>query len=104
MLSVIESGYFKVALYSTPCVSCGILYLVSQLIAKKPQLHAVTLKCTVLVEATANGDDDEQEEKYSDAKEDVDLETHKIENVAEVIAFLDMYIYHIILNFDCTVV
>lgn len=68
---------FKVALYSVPCVACGILYLVSQLIYKKPKLHAITLKSVVISE----DDDDDGEENYVDVKEDdaVDIVKDELE-------------------------
>lgn len=86
LLYFIDDTYFKVALYSTPCVSCGLLYLVSQLITKKPQLHAVTLKSTTLTQDSADDDDEEEEEKYVDAKEDVDLQ--QVEDALEASSFL----------------
>ncbi|KAJ8957549.1 hypothetical protein NQ318_020588 [Aromia moschata] len=57
----------QISLFTQPCFSCGILYLVSQLIGKKGQVQALVLK-----QVSMNGlEDDEGEERYHDVKEEI---------------------------------
>ncbi|KAJ8976913.1 hypothetical protein NQ317_014085 [Molorchus minor] len=73
----------QISLYTQPSFTCGIMYLVSQLIGKKKDALALILK-----QATVDGldeDDDEGEEKYHDVKEEVDVdECQSIEIKQEV--------------------
>ncbi|XP_050506549.1 CCAAT/enhancer-binding protein zeta [Diabrotica virgifera virgifera] len=56
----------QIALFTQPCFSCGILFLVSQLMNKKKDLQALTLKQS----APISFEDDDDEEKYQDVKEE----------------------------------
>lgn len=56
----------QLALYTAPCFSCGILFLVSQLIMKKPEIQAFVSK-----QSSINMEDEgNEEEKYEDVMED----------------------------------
>lgn len=60
-------------MYAEPSFACGILYLVSNLIGKTPGVQALILKQSRL----NTEDEDDEEEKYTDAK----LEDEEIENL-----------------------
>ncbi|KAJ8925033.1 hypothetical protein NQ315_001204 [Exocentrus adspersus] len=70
----------QISLFTQPCFSCGVLYLVSQILVKKKPTQALVLDA-----AAVNAlDDDEGEEKYLDAttveiKEDPDQDTTLID-------------------------
>lgn len=55
----------QIALYTEPSFSCGILYLVSQLITKNPTVQALLLKPPTV--PVLNELEDDDEEKYTDA-------------------------------------
>ncbi|KAJ8970201.1 hypothetical protein NQ314_001348 [Rhamnusium bicolor] len=53
--------------FTQPCFSCGILYLISQLMGKRKNVQAVVLEKT----STVHFEDDDEEERYHDVKENV---------------------------------
>lgn len=57
----------QIACFTQPSFSCGILYLVSQLIGKKPHIQSLISKQLLLC-----NDDDDDEEKYHDVKTEND--------------------------------
>lgn len=65
-------------MYTEPSFSCGILYLVSSLIRKNPAIQALVLKqCNLNIEAA---EEDDEEEKYVDAKIDDEVQEHFVGN------------------------
>lgn len=62
-------------MFTQPCFSCGILYLVSQIIGKKKSILALLLKAT-----TVDGlEDDDGEEKYCDVTDETTATTDEAE-------------------------
>ncbi|RZC38241.1 CCAAT/enhancer-binding protein zeta, partial [Asbolus verrucosus] len=56
----------QLSLFAQPSFSCGILYLISQLMGKKTNIQSLVLK-----QSTLNGiDEDDDEERYHDVKND----------------------------------
>ncbi|KAG5887431.1 hypothetical protein JTB14_024630 [Gonioctena quinquepunctata] len=56
----------EISLFAQPCFACGILYLISQLMSKKENIQALTLKQSMI-----DGlDEEEFEEKYKDVADD----------------------------------
>ncbi|CAG9770496.1 unnamed protein product [Ceutorhynchus assimilis] len=80
-IKVFIKRLLQISMYVQPNFSCGLLYLVSQLISKKPGLQALTLK--ELNATNLDQFEDEEEEKYydiKDEKEDLEYETNKNED------------------------
>ncbi|XP_050301138.1 CCAAT/enhancer-binding protein zeta [Anthonomus grandis grandis] len=69
----------QVSLFVQPSFSCGILYLVSKLITKKPDCQALTLKELNLPELDKFDDGEEKYFDIKDEKEDWELEVQKEE-------------------------
>lgn len=59
-------------MFTQPCFSCGILYLVSQIITKKKSIQALILKST-----TIDSLEEDDDERYSDVKDEI--QTHIID-------------------------
>lgn len=70
----------QISLFVQPSFSCGILYLVSRLIVKKPEVQALILKESMLPDMTKFDDEDE---KYYDIKDEKDEEEIKIKTEEE---------------------
>nr|XP_023028431.1 CCAAT/enhancer-binding protein zeta [Leptinotarsa decemlineata] len=72
----------QISLYTQPSFSCGILYLISQLLSKKENVLSLTLS-----QLTIDGldeDDDDFEEKYgANAKDQVDASVQEIKEEVE---------------------
>ncbi|CAG9857672.1 unnamed protein product [Phyllotreta striolata] len=56
----------QISLYAQPCYSCGILYLISQLMNKRGDIKAFVMKRSEI----SAFENDEDEEKYHDIKEE----------------------------------
>ncbi|XP_056642195.1 CCAAT/enhancer-binding protein zeta [Diorhabda sublineata] len=60
----------QISMYAQPCFSCGILYLISQLMIKKNGLQALILKQTVSVDI--KDEDDVKHEDVLDIKQEIE--------------------------------
>lgn len=65
----------QISLFTQPCFSCGILYLVSQLMIKKSGLQALILKQTVSFDI--NDEDDVKDEDVPEIKQEIENDEFK---------------------------
>lgn len=66
-------------MFTQPCFSCGILYLVSQLINKKKSIQALVLKSTTI----SGLEDDDDEERYNDVRDETTVNVNEEEEIKE---------------------
>lgn len=68
----------QISLFVQPSFACGILYLVSQLVAKKPALQALTIKELTSCDLDRFGEDDEEYHDIKDEKDDTEVDNVEI--------------------------
>ncbi|XP_018569257.1 CCAAT/enhancer-binding protein zeta [Anoplophora glabripennis] len=69
----------QISLFTQPCFSCGLLYLVSQIITKKKSVQALVLKATSI-----DGlEDDDDEERYCDVKDETTVGVDEVEEIKQ---------------------